>query len=330
MEQRIQFCTTDDGVRIAYATVGKGTPLVKAANWLSHLEYDWQSPVWRHLLTGLAERHQLVRYDVRGTGLSDRNVNPISIETWIKDLETIVDALHLRRFALFGVSQGGAVAIRYAAMHPERVSHLILYGAYARGRLLRDDAQKERELVDAFRTLIHQGWGGDNHAFRQLFTAQYIPDATVEQMRWFNDLQRISASPEMADQIVQEIAHINVVDLLPQIKVPTLVLHCEGDRAVPFYLGRELAAGIPGARFVPMEGNNHLFLEGEKAEQKFFEEVTTFLGEKKSLFSTRSFLLKERKLRTVVKQAEESSIYKMVVMVAALASLVSFIVWLIG
>ena len=259
MEQQIRFCTSADGTRIAYATAGQGPPLVKAANWLNHLEFDWQSPIWGHLLRGLAEGRQLVRYDERGTGLSDRDVENMSFESWVADLGAVVDAAGLDRFALLGISQGGPVAIAYAVQNPERVSQLILYGTYARFPQS-PDAEKQREYTDAVLVLMKQAWGRNNSAFRQMFTAYFIPDGTTEQMRWFNDLERESASPENAARIYKEFRNLDVSVLAAKVTAPTLVLHCRRDLACPFRFGRELASLIPGARFVPLEGRNHLFL----------------------------------------------------------------------
>jgi pimeloyl-ACP methyl ester carboxylesterase/tRNA A-37 threonylcarbamoyl transferase component Bud32 len=277
MEQQIKFCTTADGVRIAYATVGQGPPLVKAANWLSHLEYDWDSPIWRHLLAEAARDHTFIRYDERGNGLSDWNVANLSFEAFVEDLESVVEAAGVDRFPLLGISQGGAVAIAYAVRHPQRVSHLILYGAYARGWAKRLSAD-EIEQRQAQLTLVRLGWGKDNPAFRQLWTTLYAPDATPEQAQSFNDLQRVSTSPENAVRLLNEMGNIDVEHLLPQVRVPTLVLHCRDESGVPFEEGRLLAASIPGARFVPLEGRNHLLLEGAPSWGKFVKEVRQFLG----------------------------------------------------
>ncbi|MEP6707398.1 MAG: alpha/beta fold hydrolase [Pyrinomonadaceae bacterium] len=277
LEQEIRFCTTADGVRIAYATVGEGPPLVKAANWLNHLEYDWQSPIWRHLVEEFARDHLLVRYDERGNGLSDWDVENFSFESFVQDLATVVNSLGLDRFPILGISQGGPVAVAYAVRYPEKVSHLILYGSYARGwakRGLSEDTER-RQVQNA---LIKLGWGQDNPAFRQLWTTQYVPDGTPEQWKWFNDLHRISTSPDNAVRLEYELGQIDVVDLLSQVKVPTLVLHCRDEIQVPFEEGRLLAAKIPGARFVPLEGRNHLLLESEPAWPRFVTEVRRFLG----------------------------------------------------
>jgi serine/threonine protein kinase/pimeloyl-ACP methyl ester carboxylesterase/tetratricopeptide (TPR) repeat protein len=277
MEQQIQFCTTDDGVRIAYATVGKGPPLLKAANWLSHLEFDWRSPVWRHLLAEFARDHTFIRYDERGNGLSDWNVSDLSFDAWVEDLDSVVDAAGLDHFPLLGISQGGAVAIAYAVRHPEKVSHLILYGAYARGWAKRESAE-EIEQRQAQLTLVRLGWGKDNPAFRQLWTTLYAPDASPEQAQSFNDLQRVSTSPENAVTLLNVMGNIDVVDLLAQVKVPTLVLHCRDEAGVPFEEGRLIASSIPGARFVPLKGRNHLLLEGDPSWGAFVKEVRQFLG----------------------------------------------------
>ena len=268
----IHFCTAPDGVRIAYATAGQGPPLVKAANWLNHLEYDWQSPIWSHLLHALAAEHRLIRYDERGNGLSDWDVDDISFDAFVSDLESVVEATGLQRFALLGISQGCAVSIAYAVRYPERVSHLVLYGGFARGRNRRDVAQSDTLIA-----LIRQGWGRENPAFRQFFTSLFVPEGTPEQMQWFNDLQRITTSPENAARILEATGVIEITALLPRVKVPTLVLHCRNDAAQPFDEGRRIAAGIPGARFVALESRNHLILESEPAWGRFLEEVTAFL-----------------------------------------------------
>ena len=278
MEQDIRFCTAPDGVRIAYATVGKGSPLVKAASWLGHLEFDWNSPVWRHWLNEFSRHHTLVRYDERGCGLSDWEVDDFSLEAWVQDLETVVDTLGLERFPLLGLSQGGPVAVAYAVRHPEKVSHLILVGSYARGWLKRTTKQKHFEQADALLELVKHGWGGNNPAFRQVFTTLFMPEATTEQMRWFSELQRVSTSPENAVKFLSAFYTIDVRDLAPQVAVPTLLLHAREDTVTPFEAGRELAAMIPDARLVPLEGKNHILLEGEPAWPRFLAEARTFLG----------------------------------------------------
>jgi serine/threonine protein kinase/pimeloyl-ACP methyl ester carboxylesterase/tetratricopeptide (TPR) repeat protein len=277
-EQQIRFCTSSDGATIAYATVGHGPPLVKAANWLSHLEFDWQSPVWRHWLRELPRYHRLVRYDERGCGLSGWNVEDFTLDAWVRDLEAVVDSLKLDRFPLYGMSQGGPIAIAYAARHPEKVSHLILYGSYARGRAHRGLSEQEIEEREVSIQLIKVGWGKDHPAFRQVFTSLFIPGGTPEQFNWFNELLRISSPPENAVQIIRGFDQIDVCELAAKLDVPTLVLHAQNDLRVPFNEGRLLASLIPGARFVPLEGKNHILLEDEPAWPRFLKEVRGFLG----------------------------------------------------
>jgi pimeloyl-ACP methyl ester carboxylesterase/DNA-binding SARP family transcriptional activator len=276
IEQEIRFCTAKDGVRIAYGTAGRGPPLVKSANWLNHLEFDWQSPVWRHLLHALARHHQLIRYDERGNGLSDWSAQNLSFEAFLDDLETVVDAAGLDRFPLFGISQGCAVSIAYAVRHPERVTRLILAGGYARGWRKRGSAD-EIARREALQTLTLQGWGQENPAYRQIFTSLYLPDATPEQANWWNELQRITTSPQNAYRLSETLSHIDVRHLLEKVKVPTLVLHSRDDAVVPFECGRELASGIRGARFVPLDSRNHIILEHEQAWPRFLAEISAFL-----------------------------------------------------
>ena len=276
LQQEIHFCMASDGARIAYAEVGQGPPLVKAANWLNHLEYDWQSPIWSHLLQELAAEHRLVRYDARGNGLSDWDLEDISFEAFVRDLESVIEATGLEKFALLGISQGCAISIAYAVRNPERVSRLVLYGGFARGRRQRGTAEGIAQS-DALITLMRQGWGQENPAFRQIFTSLFIPGATVEQAQWFNDLQRISASPANAVRLRRVIDDIDISDLLPRVSVPTLVLHCRDDAVQPFDEGRRLAAGIRAARFVALEGRNHLILEGDPGWDRFISEVKAFV-----------------------------------------------------
>jgi pimeloyl-ACP methyl ester carboxylesterase/DNA-binding winged helix-turn-helix (wHTH) protein len=275
--QEIRFCTASDGVRIAYASAGEGLPLLKAANWLNHLEYDWQSPIWGPLFRELATGRRLVRYDARGNGLSDWDVSDLSLAALVRDLESVVAAARLPRCALLGISQGCAVSIVYAVRHPERVSRLVLYGGYARGKRQRGSPE-ESEQAAALVTLIRQGWGQENPAFRQIFTSLFLPEGTEEQKQWFNDLQRNTTSPDNAARLRESLDGIDVTDLLPQVKVPTLVLHRRNDDMVPFDEGRRLAAGIPGSRFVALEGRNHLMLEGDPAWFRFLAEVNRFLA----------------------------------------------------
>ena len=277
-QQQIRFCKSSDGVSIAYASVGNGPPLIKAANWLSHLEYDWNSPVWRHWITELSRDHTFIRYDERGCGLSERNVEDYSLEAWVRDLEAVVEASKIDRFVLLGISQGGPIAIAYASRHPEKVSHLILYGSYAAGVRRRDVSEKVLEEAEVFLQLIKVGWGRDHSAFRQVFTSLFIPEATSEQGRWFNELQRISSSPESAARMMSAFYDLDVREQATVLTVPTLVLHAEGDLRIPFDEGRRLAALIPESRFVPLSGRNHILMRNEPAWPRFLAEIRNFLG----------------------------------------------------
>ena len=277
LDQQIRFCKSRDGAQIAMASVGRGPPLLRTAHWLSHVEQDARSPVWTHWLEALSQDHTYIRYDQRGCGLSDRSPPSNSLETWVEDLEAVVEAQGLKKFQLFGMSQGGAIAIAYAARHPGRVSRLVLFGAYAKGVLRRDATAQAREEAETLVTLIRLGWGRDNPAFRQVFTSQFIPDGTREQHQWFNDLERISASPENAVSIVEALYQIDVSAEAASLDVPTLVMHSRNDARVPFEEGRQLAALIPSARFVPLESRNHVLLPVEPAWAHFLGEFRSFL-----------------------------------------------------
>jgi pimeloyl-ACP methyl ester carboxylesterase len=276
--QEIRFCSTPDGVNIAYATIGTGYPLVRTAHYLTHLGFDLESPVWRHWIRELSRSDQLIRYDERGLGLSDWKVPEFSFEAWVRDLETVVDSLGLKRFALLGMSQGGPVSIAYTVRHPDRVSHLILYGSYAVGWGKRRASPEEAEIRKSMHKLMKLGWGRNDPTFRQLFTSQFIPGATVEQMNWFNELQRVTCPTENALKFDDVFSQIDVLELLSKVSVPTLILHAKDDRVVPFELGRQLAALIPGSKFLPLEGGNHILLEGEPAWEAFLHEVRQFVG----------------------------------------------------
>jgi pimeloyl-ACP methyl ester carboxylesterase/DNA-binding CsgD family transcriptional regulator len=278
--QELRFVTAADGVRIAYARQGSGPPLVRAAHWLSHLELDWQNPVWRSFLTELAGDRALIRYDQRGTGLSDRDVADVSFEAMVADLETLADSLRLERFAILGMSQGGAIAIAYAARHPERVSALVLCGAYARGHRHPDRDQQQQREADLLLDLIRVGWGTPDPKFRRVFASMFLPDATPEILDGFDQLQRVSASAEMAGRLRQMFGEIDVTADLARVEAPTLVMHLREDSVVPFDEGRLVAASIPGARFVPLEGRGHVLLPGTPAFIRFFAELREFLGSK--------------------------------------------------
>jgi pimeloyl-ACP methyl ester carboxylesterase/DNA-binding CsgD family transcriptional regulator len=275
--QRVHFTTSFDGTRIAYAVSGSGPPLVKVATFMSHLEYDWESPVWRHWLDEFTRSHTLIRYDERGNGLSDWDVEDLSFETWVRDLEAVVDAAGVQRFPLFANSQAGTVAIAYTVRHPEKVSRLVLYGAYARGWLNRNLTEQQREEEQLIIKLMRVGWGQDNPAFRQVFAVQLRPDATTEELRAFDEQMRISTSAENAARLESEMHRTDVRTLAPLVQVPTLVLHPLKDAAVPFEEGRLLASLIPNAQFVALESKNHLLTEYEPAWAKFVTAFRNFL-----------------------------------------------------
>ena len=275
MEQRIRFCTATDGLRLAYATHGSGPPIVKAANWLTHLRHDWDNPVWRHWLEELGRAHTLIRYDERGCGLSDwdlETVDDLSVDGWVADLETVVDAAAVERFTLLGISQGAATAIAYAVRNPQRVERLVLYGGYAQGR----NHRGERELAEALVAVIRVGWENPNPAFRRMFTMRFLPEGTPEQLAWFDELQRQTTSAENAARLYSAWSDVEVTDLAPRVEAETLVAHATGDAAVPFEQGRLLATLIPEARLLPLESVNHLLLPSDPALRVFMSELHKF------------------------------------------------------
>lgn len=282
VEHRISFITSFDGTRIAIAVAGNGPPLVKVANYMSHVGYDWDSPVWVHWLEELTRDHTLIYYDERGSGLSDWNAEDISFEAWVRDLEAVVDATGLQRFPLFAMSQAGAVAAAFAARHPDKVSRLIVHGAYARGWVKRDLTEEQIEEEQLMISLMRVGWGRENPAFRQVFAMQLFPDATSEQIRALEEQMRISVSPKNAVRMESEMHRIDIRDIAPQITVPTLILHSREDEAVPFEEGRLLASLIPKAQFVALESKNHLLTEQEPAWPKFVTAVRGFLSDDES------------------------------------------------
>ena len=276
--QRVRYLRTTDGVKLAWAEVGFGRPLVKAANWLSHLDYELESPVWRHWINFFRDHFRYIRYDERGCGMTDWNVGNLSLERWIDDLEAVINtAVPEDPMILLGISQGAAACIGYAVRHPERVSHLILYGGYARGVFRRDDEDRAvmyRAMID----LVRLGWGSDNPTFRQVFTSRFFPKGTDEQLEWFNDLCRKTTNAEIAARLLESRGYIECTNLLEEVKVPTLVLHSRGDDVVPISEGRILATGIPNSLFVELDSSNHVLLEDEPAWQRFCEEVLAFTG----------------------------------------------------
>ncbi len=278
MHQHIRYIRTSDLVNLAWAEAGRGMPLVKAANWLTHLEYDWESPVWRHWTRFLAAHFRYIRHDERGCGMTDWSVGDLSFPRWVDDLERVIDAASISEpFALLGISQGAATAIAYAVRHPQRVSHLILYGGYAVGILKGGNA----EAIGAFRAiseLMRLGWNKDNPVFRQLFTSRFIPEGSNEQIDWFNELCRRTTSSDTGAALMAARGDVDVRELLAQVRTPTLVLHASRDQVVPLAEGRRLASEIAGASFVPLDSCNHVLLESEPAWQQFREAVLEFTG----------------------------------------------------
>jgi pimeloyl-ACP methyl ester carboxylesterase/DNA-binding CsgD family transcriptional regulator len=311
MRQRIRFCRTPDNVRIAYATHGEGPPLVKAAHWMTHLEHDWESPVWAHWLTELGRRRTVVRYDARDTGLSDRGVAEVSLDAWVADLETVVDDAGLDRFPLFAMCQAGPVGIAYAARHPDRVTQLVLYGTYAIGRFRRG-SERERSEAEAMLTLMSSGWGHENPAVRRLWASRFIADASPEQLRWFDELQQWSATPEAAVRHMRARYQVDVTEEARRLTVPTLVLHGHRDAVVPFELGRQLAALIPGAEFVPLDSRNHLLVDGEPAWTDLLSSLDQFLGSAPAVHTgddtrLRSLSPRERGVLTLVAEGKSNA-----------------------
>ena len=277
LSQSIRFCTAADQTRIAYASTGQGPAVVRAAHWLTHLDFDLNSPVWGPWIAGLSRAHTLLRYDGRGCGLSDAVSTPLTLDAWVSDLEAVVDAAGLQRFALLGCSQGAAISIAYAARHPERVSCLVLVGGYARGALQRKLPPEQLRQAQLLPELIEVGWGQDNPAFRQVFTSLFIPGGSAGQVHWFNELERLSCTPAHAARTVAAFGQIDVTALAAGLVCPTLVLHARGDARVPFEEGRYMAGVIPGARFVPLESRNHVLLKEEPAFATCLDEMHTFL-----------------------------------------------------
>jgi pimeloyl-ACP methyl ester carboxylesterase len=282
VQQHIRFCKSADGVQLAYATSGQGPPLVKVANFLTHLEFDWRSPVVQPFLLELGKGRTLLRYDPRGCGLSDRNAENLTLETWVADLEAVVDAAGVERFPLFAHSQGGAIGIAYAARHPERVSHLVLLGGWARSVMKRNLTPAQVEEMRTLVKLAGLGWGRENPAYRQVFTSLLIPDSTREQAERFTELEGMCTSAECAARIFSSVGKLDVMDLAPRVACPTLVLHARGDASVPYEEGRLIAGLVPNARFALLEGRNHILLPHEAASTQFFAELRAFLPQAES------------------------------------------------
>ncbi|GAA3744850.1 hypothetical protein GCM10022239_20480 [Leifsonia bigeumensis] len=278
MRNAVSFTTSSDGTRIAWSRHGSGPPLVRVATWLTHLDYDWSSPLWSHWLTELGQRFTVIRYDDRGSGLSDRDPQAYGLDQWVADLEAVVSAAGLSSFTLLGMSQGGAVAVEYARRHPDQVTNLLLWGAYGRAAMERAVTDLEREEIELEWQMIKLGWGRADPIYRRVFTSSMIPEATEIQLRWFDELQRRSMSPEAALASARARSTVNVASSAREVSARTLVLHADGDRSVPFEEGRRLAGLIPDARFVSLRGRNHILLADEPAWPEFLGEVTDFAG----------------------------------------------------
>ncbi|WP_329311156.1 alpha/beta fold hydrolase [Streptomyces sp. NBC_01262] len=277
--QTIRFCRADDGTRIAYATVGSGPPLLKAANWMSHLDLEWTTPVWSHWLRGLARNRQLIRYDERGCGLSDWAVPGFTFEDWVDDLETVVEAMGLDRFPLLGVSQGGAVAVAYAVRRPERVSRLVLAGAYARGRQVRARDEAERDAADLDLDLARVGWMHQDPSFLRIFASQFLPEGTPQDWEEFTAFQQRTTSPANGVRFLEEFARIDVSDIAHRVDCPTLIIHSRDDGRVPASQASELAALIPDSRLVLLKSRSHLLTAFEPAWDEFLTHIDAFLAE---------------------------------------------------
>jgi pimeloyl-ACP methyl ester carboxylesterase/DNA-binding CsgD family transcriptional regulator len=274
--QHIRYVTAPDGTRLACAESGSGPLIVKAANWLSHLEYEWESPIWKHWLQFFSARCRFVRYDERGCGMSSWQDTDLSLDVWADDLGAVISSARpTEPFTLLGISQGAAACIRYAVRHPERVARLILYGGYARGAFNREkhETAAYRAMVD----LARVAWGHDNPTFRQVFTSRFIPGGTYEQLRWWNEVCLKSTSGEIAAKLFEARAEVENTDDLGHVRAPTLVLHARGDQVVGIEEGRLLAANIAGAEFVELDSRNHILLQDEPAWQRFCEAVQSFL-----------------------------------------------------
>ena len=285
MNQEIRFCTAFDHTRLAYAKVGQGPPLMKVGNWMSHLEYDWNSPVWQPWLEGWSRFHTFYRYDPRGCGLSDWNVSDFSFDALVSDLETVADAAGLEQFDLFAMSQGGCVSIAYTAKHPERVRRLIIYGGYLQACLSGNPTPEVVEEAEVRLKLLKLSWGSEKPEYRQVFTMSLIPEGTSEQFAWFNNLQFVSTSPANAMEVQRSFNLVDVREQAKMINVPTMVIQGKHDSAVPFESGRQTAAHIPNARFVVLDSKNHVLMRTEPAWNYFWDEFYGFL-EVRSVLTT--------------------------------------------
>src|SRR6056297_2166684 len=277
MKQQVRFCASADGTRIALARSGEGPPLVRVANWFTHLDLDRQSAVWRHWFDFLSDGRTLVRYDPRGSGLSDRDVDDFSLDRWIDDLDAVVECAGLTRFPLIGLCQGGAVAAAYAARFPDRISRLVLYDSYPFGAYADGAPDRLAQEARALAQMIEVGWGKKNGAFREVFANLLMPETGKDALQWIGELQRRSASARNARLMWDAFNDFDIRDVAADIAAPTLVFHGRRDAMVPFEAGRQLASVIPDARFVPLETNNHILLPNEDAWRAFCRELDSFL-----------------------------------------------------
>lgn len=302
--QQVRYVKAGDGTRLAWAESGSGPVVVKAANWLTHLEYEWSSPVWKHWLEFFSEHSRFVRYDERGCGMSEWHEGPLSMEVWVHDLESIIEAAQPGEpVTLLGISQGAATCVQYAIRHPERVARLILYGGYARGASWRGSPE-HAAAFQAMTQLARVAWGRDNPTFRQVFTSRFIPGGTAEQLQWFNDLCLKTAQGETVAKLLEARAIVNISETLSEVRTPTLVLHARNDEVIPVAEGRLLAAGIPGAEFVELDSRNHILLEHEPAWERFREAVCMFLKPQKTVAGSTFEALSARERQVLALMAD--------------------------
>jgi pimeloyl-ACP methyl ester carboxylesterase/DNA-binding CsgD family transcriptional regulator len=277
LRQHVRYVTTCDGARLAWAESGSGSTVVKAANWLTHLEYELRSPIWQHWIEFFSSRNRLIRYDERGCGMSSWQTGALSLDQWSADLETVINAAQPQGpVTLLGISQGAATCIDYAIRHPERVSRIILWGGYSRGPYMRGIPAAE-SVYKAMIEVARVAWASDNPTFRQMYTSRFIPGGTAEQLRWWNDLCRESTTGEVIASLFEARAMVDISAALSRLRIPTLVIHGRGDQVVPVDEGRRLASGIAGAMYLELDSRNHVLLESEFAWVQFQESVQRFL-----------------------------------------------------
>ncbi len=259
LRQEVRYCKLPNGHKIAWATTGNGYPLVRALGWFTNIDVEWNSPVSSPFWVRLGNQFQLIRYDGRGMGLSDRDVDEFSPESRLEDLEAVIEASGVEKFALMGLSEGGTTAISYAAKHPDRVSHLIIWGSF-----LAAPSAEDLPQFSVIARQIPKYWGSDSGAFHQMFTTLFLPDGNAEQNRLFNEMQRSSATPEVAFNFLKSAIALDVRDIAGDLQIPALVLHRKGDLVVPAKFGQEIASVLPNARMVLLDGNNHWMVAGDE------------------------------------------------------------------